>query len=897
MKKKQFFVFLALALAGCASTGGRGTGAESRPALPAGAYYTGEGGAGKSITILPLRTTGLSDYQKTYLPGVVQGEFIADFSRYSAISQLDRANLDQIYEEILSTGFYDEQAEAGFDLGHLVPTGYFLNGSITRTPAGDYSLQVQITSSADKIIAASYSGVCTVADMENYRAIRAASRELLRKLGVELTKQALAELAQAAGEKETKVNKTMAQFRAAKDDEEKNYYKQQLLKLDPSLAEAPEVKSFTALDYKPEKISLPKTTIADTKLPDTRMPDLPKTELPKTRIPEFKAVATSLGDSVRGTVARYRAERDAAANRQKELESAMDARKGAIERGMKEHWEANKQAERGLQGAVGTQYRTFQADLQKRREALLARRSDLLKEQAAQLVSQHDLIERLSKSEDFYEKLFSEHPPFEIIYDPNVKQVGAVNVHTETVTLETRVTSTGSAGLQVRKTTRDEFSASLGVVEQNLRTINTALESVEAELAKLDAADAAYRESAASGYAAQLAKLDAGDREYMAQLAAAETTYAAQLESAEQKFQGQLEKDGKEYAAERYTEIKAYREGLVREYTAYSEQLAAEYGPDKDYMARLAAEYPAQAPYHADTDKTLGETWSLGAWNKDTSQVFDITAALINEEGNTVGRANVRLENIIKAAAYTEPFNDSEPCVFRDVPVDGITGRLTVVIQSVNGKDSGDGSFDISAIRKNGRTESGFDLGGYDPKGRYANGAALKVGDEGPAGGAVFYDKGKFTDGWRFLEAAPEDFTGNRLQAEEVCAAYTLNGFDDWFLPDYSEMKLLKKNRAMEGLGGFGSTWYWSSSPDKVVKFGSVDTGTVDRFKKVISAEWRFATWMVLWALVPGVPAIIATTVTAPVWMPVMWASRYSSAVTNARNEGSVNGVRPIRRF
>jgi hypothetical protein len=145
---------------------------------------------------------------------------------------------------------------------------------------------------------------------------------------------------------------------------------------------------------------------------------------------------------------------------------------------------------------------------------------------------------------------------------------------------------------------------------------------------------------------------------------------------------------------------------------------------------------------------------------------------------------------------------------------------------------------------------------------------SYRVGDIGPSGGYVFYDKGSSSDGWRYLEAAPEGWSGvakdpkyvfgyyrrsysesnlkvgtkttmgtgasntrnlvavmgkityrdpSDLEVTEnyaalVCSQYTGNGKHDWFLPSTDELNMVFRNLKERGLGGFSSNYYWSSS-------------------------------------------------------------------------------------
>ena len=163
---------------------------------------------------------------------------------------------------------------------------------------------------------------------------------------------------------------------------------------------------------------------------------------------------------------------------------------------------------------------------------------------------------------------------------------------------------------------------------------------------------------------------------------------------------------------------------------------------------------------------------------------------------------------------------------------------------------------EYSKYRESANVDAGYRE--TEPDGSYSG---YSIGDKGPAGGYVFYDKGYYSDGWRYLEAAPSDIgrytfgyyrpdgTKNKVvgtvmfigsgrynterlveymdidgkaysdysgettyseYAEKKCLDYIYGGYDDWFLPSKDE--LCEMYKALKCPGG---TKHGGDCPDR----------------------------------------------------------------------------------
>lgn len=163
-----------------------------------------------------------------------------------------------------------------------------------------------------------------------------------------------------------------------------------------------------------------------------------------------------------------------------------------------------------------------------------------------------------------------------------------------------------------------------------------------------------------------------------------------------------------------------------------------------------------------------------------------------------------------------------------------------------------------------------------------------EVGDTGPAGGIVFYDKGSYSEGWRYIETSLVDLSqsewgcsGSQVQSiskseigtglfnsaaivyhhddltnyyavPAICNAsnngtvaakkafqYNVNDYKDWFLPSENELQLMYQNLHTDNLGNYTNSLYWSSTEidgtkAKAIDFSNGSTVAAEKIPSVV---------------------------------------------------------------
>jgi len=203
-------------------------------------YYTGDGGRGIRLAVLEPVGKGLSSDEQWML-SLVQGSISGDFNKYSAMTIIDRQNLEKIFGEWKESmsGNYSEADRV--KIGNLTNASHILTGSISKT-ANAFMLELTVTDVANGVRKASYSPtpISSLA-LENLSAIKTASADLLRQLGVMLTDAAQMELKQAANttriQAETMLARGIVAQRQGTEVAALSYF-YQAAAFDPSLVEA-----------------------------------------------------------------------------------------------------------------------------------------------------------------------------------------------------------------------------------------------------------------------------------------------------------------------------------------------------------------------------------------------------------------------------------------------------------------------------------------------------------------------------------------------------------------------------------------------------------------------------------------------------------------------------------
>ncbi|MCL2472160.1 MAG: CsgG/HfaB family protein, partial [Treponema sp.] len=150
-----------------------------------GPMYVGNGGSNIRLAVLAPEVQGdVPGYLSLYIQGLLNN----NINKFSAISLIDRQNLNNIIAEqnLAASGRFSEKDFVS--IGNLTNANYFLFGTIQRLPDDRYSLQLSVTESSTGVLKANFMRDGTLEQLQGRGTlINEATAGLLDKLDVQLT--------------------------------------------------------------------------------------------------------------------------------------------------------------------------------------------------------------------------------------------------------------------------------------------------------------------------------------------------------------------------------------------------------------------------------------------------------------------------------------------------------------------------------------------------------------------------------------------------------------------------------------------------------------------------------------------------------------------------------------
>jgi TolB-like protein len=149
-------------------------------------FYEGTGGAGIRIAVLQPTGNNVPE-QEQWLLRLVQSTVTGDFNRFSAMTVIDRQNLEKILGE-QNQSLSGNYSEKDFiSIGNMTNARYILAGNLTKT-GGGYMLEMSVSDAQNGERKASFTPKnCTLDELQSTSIIRQAGEELLGQLGVNLS--------------------------------------------------------------------------------------------------------------------------------------------------------------------------------------------------------------------------------------------------------------------------------------------------------------------------------------------------------------------------------------------------------------------------------------------------------------------------------------------------------------------------------------------------------------------------------------------------------------------------------------------------------------------------------------------------------------------------------------